>query len=78
LVFNFILHIAYTVDACAFIRILPTLSLIDMMYCTADTKATPASVQIFMDFASAQRLKRVGNRTTRFRCVFGSTDGYGV
>jgi hypothetical protein len=39
---------------------------------------TPASVQIFMDFASAQRLKRVGNRTARFRCVFGSTNGYGV
>jgi len=31
-----------------------------------------------MDFASAQRLKRVGNRTARFRCVFGSTDGCGV
>jgi hypothetical protein len=54
------------------------LSLIDMIYCTADTKATPASVQIFMDCASAQRLKRVGNRTARFRCVFGSTNGYGV
>jgi hypothetical protein len=32
---------------------------------------------IFMDFASAH-LKRVGNRTARFRCVFGSTDRYGV
>jgi hypothetical protein len=67
-----------SVDACAFIRILPTLSLIDIIYCTADTKATPASLQIFMDFASAQRLKRVGNRTARFRCVFGSTNGYGI
>jgi hypothetical protein len=60
--FDFILHTAYTVDACAFISILPLLSLIDMMHCTADTKATPASVQgvgvdfyIYMDFASPQR-----------------------
>jgi hypothetical protein len=56
-----------------------------MTYFTEVTKATLASVQgvgvdfyIFMDFASPQRLKRVGNRTARFRCVFGSTDGYGV
>jgi hypothetical protein len=77
-VFDFILHTAYTVDACAVIRIQPTLSLIDMIYCTADTKATPASIRIFMDFASAQRLKCVGNRSARFRCVFGSTNGYGV
>jgi hypothetical protein len=27
---------------------------------------------------SPQRLKRVRSRTARFRCVFGSTDGYGV
>jgi hypothetical protein len=39
---------------------------------------TPASVQIFMDFASAQSLKRFGNRTARLRCVFGTTNGYGV
>jgi hypothetical protein len=77
-VFDFILHTAYTVDACAVIRILPTLSLIDMINCTADTKGTPASVHIFIDIASAQRLKRVGNRIARFRCVFGSTDGHGV
>jgi hypothetical protein len=56
-----------------------------MTYCTPDIKATPASVQgvgvefeIDMDFASPQRLKRVRNRTERFRCVVGSTDGYGV
>jgi hypothetical protein len=50
-VFDFILHTAYTVDACAVIGILPTLSLIDMIYCTADTKATPASVQgVGVDF----------------------------
>jgi hypothetical protein len=78
LVFDFILHTAYIADACAVIRILPTLSLIDMIYCTADKKATPASFQIFMDFTSAQRLKSFGNRTARFRCVFGSTNVYGV
>jgi hypothetical protein len=87
-VFDFILHAACTVDACAVISILPSLSLIDMTYFTADTKATPLSVQavgvdfqIGMDFASPQRgetFKRVCNRTTLFRCVFGSADGYGI
>jgi hypothetical protein len=55
----------------------------DILY--GGQKATPASVQgvgvdfeIDMDFASPQRLKRVRNRTVRFRCVFGSTDRYGV
>jgi hypothetical protein len=44
-VFNFILHIAYTVDAFALPGILPSLSLIGTTYCTANTKATQASVQ---------------------------------
>jgi hypothetical protein len=40
-----------TGDACALNSILPSLSLIDMIYCTADTKATPASVQgVGVDF----------------------------
>jgi hypothetical protein len=43
-VFDFF-HTAYTVDACAFISVLPSLSLIDMTYCTADSKATPASIR---------------------------------
>jgi hypothetical protein len=84
-VFDFILHIAYTVDACALTRILLSLSLIDTIYYTTETKATPASVQrvgvdfeFDMDFASPQRFKRFGNRTARFRCVFGSTDVYGL
>jgi hypothetical protein len=56
-----------------------------MIYFTADTAATPASVQgasvdfyIDMDFASPQRLKRVRKTTARFRCVFGSTEDYGI
>jgi hypothetical protein len=84
-VFNFILHTAYTVDARAPIRILPSLSFIDMIYFMTDTKETPASVQgvgvdfyIYKDFASPQSYKSVRNRTERFRCVFDSTDGYGV
>jgi hypothetical protein len=44
-VFDFILHTSYAVDACALTRILPSLSWTDMTHCTADTKATPASVQ---------------------------------
>jgi hypothetical protein len=61
-VFDFILHTAYTVDACALTSILLLLSLIDMIYYTADTKAMPASVQgvgvdfqIDMDSASPRR-----------------------
>jgi hypothetical protein len=50
-VFDFILHTAYAVDACALTSILPSLSWIDMTHCTADTKATPASVQgVGVDF----------------------------
>jgi hypothetical protein len=61
---RFILHTAYTVDACALTSILPSLSLIDMTYCTADTKATPASVhcvgvdfEIEMGSSSPQRFE---------------------
>jgi hypothetical protein len=36
-VFDLILHAAYTVCACALTSILPSLSLIDMTYCKADT-----------------------------------------
>jgi hypothetical protein len=59
------LHTAYTVGACALTSILPSLSLIDMIYFTVDTKATPASVQgvgvdfeIYMDFASVGRCEK--------------------
>jgi hypothetical protein len=44
-IFRRILHTPYTVGACALTSILPSLSLTDMVYCRADTKATPASVQ---------------------------------
>jgi hypothetical protein len=61
LVFDIILHTAYTVCACALTSILPSLSLIDMIYFTADTKETPVSVQgvgvdfyIYMDFSYPQ------------------------
>jgi hypothetical protein len=64
-VFDIILHIAYIVDACARTSILPSLSLIDRIYCTADTKTTPASVQGVgvdfendMDFACPQRCEK--------------------
>jgi hypothetical protein len=84
-VFSFNPHIAYTVDACALTSILLSLSCIDVMYYTADRKATPASVQgvgvdfeFYVDFASPQCLKRVHNKIARFRFVFSNTDGYGV
>jgi hypothetical protein len=51
LVFCIILHTAYNVDAYALTSIQPSLTLIDMVYCTQDTKATPASVQgVGVDF----------------------------
>jgi hypothetical protein len=56
-----ILDTVYAVDACALAGILLSLSLIDVIYCTPDTKATPASFQgvdvdlyIDMDFASPE------------------------
>jgi hypothetical protein len=45
-VLDFILPNAYTVDACSLTIIQPSLSFIDMTYCTPDTKATPASVRV--------------------------------
>jgi hypothetical protein len=44
LVFDFIFHNAYARDVYALTSILSSLSLIDMIYFTTDTKATPASV----------------------------------
>jgi hypothetical protein len=81
--FNY-LHCIH-VDECALPSILPSPSLMDMTYFSGDTKATPASVQgvgvefsFDMVLASPRRFKRVSKRTARFRCVFGSTDSYGV
>jgi hypothetical protein len=49
--FDFILPTSYTVDACALTSILPSLSLIYMIYCTPYTKATLASVHgVGVDF----------------------------
>jgi hypothetical protein len=55
--------------------------LIDMINCTADTKAKPASASIFkliQILLLHNVVKRVRNRPARFRCVFGSTDVYGI
>jgi hypothetical protein len=43
-VYDLILHTAHTVDAYTLTTILPSLSLIDMTYCSSDTKATSSSV----------------------------------
>jgi hypothetical protein len=84
-VFDFILHTAYTVDGCALTRTLPSLSLIDMICFTADAKATTAWVQgVGVEFRLIWTsllhnvMKRVLNRTARFRRVSSSTDRYGV
>jgi hypothetical protein len=81
---DFILQTAYTVGTYALTSTLPSLSLIDMIYSTAVTEATPASVQgVGVDFMFIwisllhDVLKRIRNSTARCRCVFGSIDGYG-
>jgi len=43
--FYFIHHTAYTIDTCTLTSILPSLSLMDMIYCTMDTKAMLPLVQ---------------------------------
>jgi hypothetical protein len=79
LVFDFILHTAYSVDACALTSILPSLYLIDMTYFTEVTKATPASNYRFIWISLLKNvMKSVHYGTARFRCVFGSTDGYRI
>jgi len=79
--FDFILHTAYTAAACALTSILPSVTLIDMTYFTAETKAMPASVQVadwifklILISLLHNVMKCVRNRTSRFRCVFCSTD----
>jgi hypothetical protein len=78
-VFDFILHTTYTVDACALTSIQPLLSFTGMIYFTADTKATPASIFRLIRISLLHKVvKRVRDRTASFRRVFGSIDGYGV
>jgi hypothetical protein len=62
LVFDFIQDTVYTLYACALASILPSLSLIDSCYCTADINATLGSGQgvgvdfmIWMDVSPPQR-----------------------
>jgi hypothetical protein len=50
-----------------------------------ETKVTPVAVggfgvdfEIDMNFLLLNVVKRVRNRTTRFRCFFCSTDDYGI
>jgi hypothetical protein len=61
-VYDFILHMAYTVDESALTSILPSLSLINMIYSREGIKATLTSVKcvkvdfkIYMDFTTTQR-----------------------
>jgi hypothetical protein len=42
---DLIFHIPYVIEACKIPSIMPSLSLTDMMYCTAQKKPTPASIQ---------------------------------
>jgi hypothetical protein len=48
------------------------------MYCTPEKKPTPASASTFILIWISllhNVVKRVRNRTSRFRCVFSTTDG---
>jgi phosphatidylglycerophosphate synthase len=52
---------------------------LDMIYFTAGTKATPASIFGFVWIPLLHNVVERGrNRTARFRCVFGSTDGHRI
>jgi len=54
----------------------PSHTLIDMTYCRAETKATPASINRSIRISLLHNVvKRVRNSTARFRCAFCSTDG---
>jgi hypothetical protein len=78
----FILHYVVVSHSCSVAMIRPSHTLIDMTYCRAKTKATPASVQGVASINRSIRIsllhnvvKRVRNSTARFRCDFWSTDG---
>jgi len=82
--FDFILHIAYIVDACALTDILPSISFIGMVCFRTYTKATPcrfrasASNFLLIWFSLlCNVVKSIRNRTARSRYVFGSRDDYG-
>jgi len=79
-IFYVILRTAYTADACALTNVLPSLSFIDMIYFSMDTKRQCVVVDFYvdLDFSSPQRLKRFRDGTARLRCVFGSTDDDGL
>jgi hypothetical protein len=50
-VWDIIIHIVHVKDSCALASTFPSLSMINMIYCSPETKATPASVQgVGVDF----------------------------
>jgi len=76
---DFILHCVVVLHAYAVAMIRPFHTLIDMSYCRAETKATPASVNRSIRVLILHNVvKRLSNRTARLCSFFGSTDGYGV
>jgi hypothetical protein len=73
---DFILHYVVVLHACAVAMIKPSHTLIDMAYCRAETKATPASINRSIQGSLLHNVvKRVRNSTESFRCAFCSTEG---
>jgi hypothetical protein len=76
---DFILHIAYVIDACVLPKILPSLSVIDDVLYTGEE--TDAGIGLgrrrrLLDIwiSLLHIVKRVRNSTARFLCVFDSTE----
>jgi hypothetical protein len=85
LVFHYIPHTAYIVDARALTSILPSVSLKNMAYCAMHTKRrrrwfrTSASIFSLICLPHLHNvLSRVRNRSARFHSVFVNADVYDV
>jgi hypothetical protein len=83
-VFDFIVHTTYTLDACALTSILPSLSLIEYIVRRTEKcrrrrfRASALIFSLIQNLLLHNVLKRVRNRSARFRSVFGGTEGYEV
>jgi hypothetical protein len=72
---DFILHYVVILHGCVVAMIRPSHTLIDMTYCRAEAKATPASVQgvIWISLLRID-LKPIRNSSARFGSIFARKD----
>jgi hypothetical protein len=73
---DFILHYVVVLHACAIAMKRPSHTLIDMTYCRAERKVTPASINRSIRISVLHNVvERERNTTARFRCSFCNADG---